>query len=88
MRTTGSDEVDFLARDPEGRHELIQVCSDASDPAAAEPELRAVVDAEPRYPDTTRRLLTPTRDGLPAALPSGVTAQPAYEWLLSTTVTA
>jgi len=82
VRTPGGFEVDLLARNPDGAEELIQVCADASDPATAERELRALEEAGERFPHATRRLLTLTRDGLPARLPSNVIGQPAYEWML------
>jgi predicted AAA+ superfamily ATPase len=83
VRTPGGYEVDFLARRPGGKADLVQVCADASDPAIAERELRALAEAESLYPEARRWLLTLTRDGLPADIPSGVTAQPAYEWMLT-----
>ena len=83
VRTPGGFEVDFLARGAEGEAELIQVCADASDPATAERELRALVEAGEAHPKAQKRLLTLTRDGKPAAAPPGVTVQPAYEWLLA-----
>lgn len=83
VRTPNGFEVDFLARGPEGETELIQVCADASDPDTAKRELRALHEAGAAHPNAQRRLLTLTRDGAPAALPSGVVAQPAYEWMLA-----
>lgn len=83
VRTPGGFEVDFLARGAAGEAELIQVCADASDPATAERELRALVEAGELHPKAHKRLLTFTRDGAPAAAPPGVTVQPAYEWLLT-----
>ena len=68
---------------PEGGLELIQVCADASDPAGAERELRALVEAERCFPEANLRLLTLTRDGAPPELPPGVSLQPAYEWMLA-----
>ncbi|HEV7672709.1 MAG TPA: ATP-binding protein [Thermoanaerobaculia bacterium] len=82
VRTPGGFEVDFLARDVEGKAELIQVCADASDPATAERELRALLDAGEMYPKANKRLLTLTRDGQPTSALPGITVQPAYEWLL------
>ncbi len=82
VRTPEGHEVDFLARGPGGETELIQVCADASDPATAERELRALQAAGTTHVGATKRLLTLTRDGAPAAVPSDVTVQPAYEWLL------
>ncbi len=83
VRTPGGFEVDFLARGPEGDAELIQVCADASDPATAERELRAFEEAGTLHPDAGKRLLTMTRDGQPTTVPSDITVQPAYEWILT-----
>ena len=63
--------------------ELIQVSADATDEATARRELRALAEAGRRYPKATKRLLTLTRDHLPAEVPAGIVAQPAYEWLLT-----
>ena len=82
VRTPEGHEVDFLARQPTGGEELIQVTADATDAATAEREVRALTEAGRLYPKATKRLLTLTRDGLPAQVPPGVVAQPAYEWLL------
>jgi hypothetical protein len=84
VRTAEGHEVDFLARSPDGTSDLIQVCADAADAATADRELRSLVEAGASYPDSAKRLLTLTRDGLPADVPTGVVAQPAYEWLLDT----
>lgn len=83
VRTPQGREVDFLARRATGDEELIQVCADARDPQASERELRALEEARALHPRATPRLLTLTRDALPAAVPSGVVAQPAYEWMLT-----
>jgi hypothetical protein len=84
VRTPGGREVDFLARGPDGDLELIQVCADASDPATADRELRALVEAGEVHPRARKRLLTLTRDGAPAEPPPSVIVQPAYEWMLAT----
>lgn len=83
VRTPDGREVDFLARQATGEAELIQVCADTRDAQTAERELRALEEAATLYPKATPRLLTLTRDGLPAAAPTGVVAQPAYEWMLT-----
>ena len=82
VRTRQGYEVDFLARSADGRRELIQICADASDPATAERELRALVAAGQQFPDAGKRLLTLSRDGIPDTLPDGVVAQPAWVWML------
>ncbi|MCC7201353.1 MAG: ATP-binding protein [Nitrospirae bacterium] len=76
-------EVDFLARDPEGQIDLIQVCADASDPATAARELRGLTGAGERHQGARKRLLTLTRDGAPESAPPDMIIQPAYEWLLA-----
>ncbi|MFN3629319.1 MAG: ATP-binding protein, partial [Casimicrobiaceae bacterium] len=83
VRTPEGYEVDFLARGPTDETELIQVCADASDPATAQRELRALLAAGACHPGARLRLLTLTRDGAPAQAPSGVIVQPAYEWMLT-----
>jgi predicted AAA+ superfamily ATPase len=82
VKTAQGSEVDFLARYPDGNEELIQVCAQANDHATAQRELRALAEAGGVYPHAGQRLLTLTRDGLPVAVPEGVIAEPAYEWLL------
>ena len=76
-------EVDFLARGADRRPELLQVCADLSDAAVAERELRAIAAAGEQFPDAVKRLLTLDRDGLPQALPDGVIAETACEWMLN-----
>jgi hypothetical protein len=83
VRTPGGYEVDFLARQPDGRSHLIQVCADAGAPDTAARELRALEEARQVHTDARPWLLTLTRDGAPAASPEGVTVQPAYQWMLT-----
>lgn len=82
VRTKQGHEVDFLAQRGDDEIELIQVCADASEPEVSMRELRALEEAGRTWPGAARRLLTLTRDGLPAETPARVTAEPAYEWLL------
>jgi predicted AAA+ superfamily ATPase len=83
VRTAEGYEVDFLAREPGGAEHLFQVCADASDPATAEREFRALHEAAGRWPRAARWLLTLTRDGAPARAPRDVTVRAAYEWMLA-----
>lgn len=83
VRTPENYEVDFFARSPCGRTDLIQVCADMSDPATATREFRALEAAGVRFPQARQTLLTLTRDGLPAEAPPGVDVSPAYEWMLA-----
>ena len=83
LRTPEGYEVDFLARGADGGMELVQVCADLSDPATATRELRALTAAGGLFPRARKRLLTLTRDGMPAETPAGVEVQAATEWLLA-----
>jgi len=83
VRTPAGHEVDFLARDPDGATHLIQVCADASDPATAERELRALREAAAPRGRVRRWLLTLTRDGAPREIPEDVTVCPAFHWMLA-----
>ena len=83
VRTQEGYEVDFLARDAGGGMELIQVCADASDPATAARELRALAAAGDRFPRAGKRLITLTGDAFPSQRPAGVAVQAAAEWLLA-----
>ena len=82
VRVREGYEVDFLARSADGRQELIQICTDASDPATAQREFRALTAAGQEFPGAGMRLLTLTRDGIPDTLPDNVVAEPAWVWML------
>lgn len=82
VKTREGYEVDFLARYLDGHEELIQVCAEAREPATAERELRALQAAAAAHPKAQLRLLTLTRDGLPAQMPAEVAGEPAYAWML------
>ena len=83
VRTPQGHEVDFLARLDDGRTELIQVCADASNADTAARELRALQEASTMFPSADKRLLTRSSRGLPAQVPEGIEARPAYEWMLT-----
>ncbi len=84
VRTEDGYEVDFLARLPDGRVELVQVAAEANAPATAERELRSLLAAKATMPEAKARLVTLTSDGFPSSLPRGVTAHAASDWLLDT----
>lgn len=81
IRTETGFEVDFLARYPDGREELIQVCADLSNAATCKRETRALLDATLEHPDATLHLIglqaEPIRD-----LPPNIVLHPAAAWLL------
>lgn len=85
VRTTEGFEVDFHARFPGGKEELIQVCTHINSNETQEREMRALKDAAADYPRARRRLLMLTFDQLPASPIKGILSQPVYEWLLSET---
>ncbi len=81
VRAAGGREVDFLARHPSGREELIQVCASLDDPATREREIRALTEAGLDYPKAVRTLIALD---IPAALdvPSGIALHRAVGWML------
>jgi hypothetical protein len=82
VRTPGGSEVDFLARYPEGREELVQVCASLDDPATRARELRSLAEAARIHPRAARSLIALD---MPAALdiPRGIALHRAVDWLLA-----
>ena len=81
VHTPDGREVDFLARYPSGREELVQVCASLDDPDTRRREMRALIDAAPHYPGAARSLIALD---IPAAveIPSGIVLHRATDWLL------
>lgn len=81
VHTSAGREVDFLARYPTGREELIQVCASLDDPTTREREMQALIEAAPDYPAATRSLIALD---IPAAIdiPPGITLHRAVDWML------
>ncbi len=81
VRTLKGREVDFLARYPSGKEELIQVCASLDEPNTREREIRALIEAAPHYPRATRHLIALD---IPAALdiPPGIELHRATDWML------
>ncbi|MCX5670137.1 MAG: hypothetical protein NTU94_02295 [Planctomycetota bacterium] len=71
-----------MARYPEGRQEMIQVCDDLTAREAREREVRALLEAAGEHPQASPHLV-----GLDlpvgAELPPSVTAHAAGDWLLA-----
>jgi hypothetical protein len=86
VRTQSGYEVDFLARSATGEVELIQVSADPQSESIEEREFRALSEAGHLFPNAKRRLLTLTHDAMPKKLPRGLTAEPAYQWMLAASV--
>ena len=82
VRTGLGYEVDFHARYPDGREELIQVCAETGSGETPDREWRALQDAKGDFPRARQRLLTLTFDQLPAMSTKGIACEPVYDWLL------
>jgi predicted AAA+ superfamily ATPase len=82
VRTADRFEVDFLARYPAGKPELIQVCAEVGDPETFERETRALVAAAKEHRQTSLHLVTLTSDAV-HGLPESVTWHAATTWLLA-----
>ncbi len=82
VRTDLGYEVDFHARYPDGREELIQVCSETGSGDTPDREWRALYDAKGDFPRARQRLLTLTFDQLPAMSTKGIASTTVYDWLL------
>ena len=81
VQTANGHEVDFLARYPDGKEALVQVCADISEPGVEEREIRALVEARREHPHATPQLVlldVPPR----LDVPEDVQVQAASAWLL------
>jgi predicted AAA+ superfamily ATPase len=74
-------EIDFVARYPDGRVELIQVCADMASRATAERETGALAAARAEYPDADRLVIVAEPPPAPIRVP-GIRIATAEEWLL------
>lgn len=81
VRTADDFEVDFLARFPGGRSQLIQVCAQLDDPLTLARELRALAQARAEHPQAEPLLIVLDAPIAPQ-LPEGVTLMAALDWLL------
>ena len=81
VRATRDLEVDFLARYPDGRPELIQVCADLNTPETLQREVRALLAAAEQYPQASLHLVTMVVEAA-RALPANVTLHSAATWLM------
>ncbi len=83
MRTTAGLEVDFLARWPGGREQLIQVCADLDRPETKKREVRALAAAGENYPRAEQHLVTLAAEAV-RGLPGDVRLHSAATRLLET----
>ncbi len=83
VKTKDGFEVDFLARHPDGRQELIQVCADGSDPATWSRETRALDAAGDEHPKAERTVIV-LDPGLVRSMTHRKTRLiAAHQWLLA-----
>jgi len=82
VRTKAGFEVDFLARYPDGREDLVQVCADLNERAVCDREVRALREASGEHPRAELHIITlhpeSARD-----LPANMAVHSAAAWLLS-----
>ena len=83
VRTSEGYEIDFHARFPNGKEELIQVCADTGSSETLEREMRALKAATTGFPHARKRLLMLNFNQLSATPVKGIVRQPVYEWLLT-----
>lgn len=87
VRTDDGCEVDFHARDPEGRVFLIQVSAEVNAPNTFTREVRALAVAARMYPHATALLVTAETQPPAEALPKPLQWQSAAAWLLGDPLT-
>ena len=83
VRTEAGREVDFLARYPDGRQDLIQVCADLDSPATRERETLALLEAAQEYPRVRLHIVALNADAV-RGLPKSITLHAASAWLSET----
>ena len=74
-------EVDFLARNHDGKQELIQVCVDMGDPVVLKRETTALQEAGKLYPHAARTIITMAPEKI-SPIPHGIIVRSAADWLL------
>ena len=85
IRTAEGHEVDFLARYPGGREELIQVCAEFDADETRNREFRSLVEAKKEHPRATGYVVRLESDAV-RGVPDGVEVLPAAGWLLGQSV--
>jgi predicted AAA+ superfamily ATPase len=83
VKTNDGFEVDFLARHPDGRQELIQVCADATDTTTWQRETRALDAAHAEHPRAERTVIVLDAAAARALKHPKTQMLPAHQWLLA-----
>lgn len=82
VRTEHGFEVDFLAHNTDGSADLIQVCSEATDAAVCEREVRALREAAGEHRGARMHLVTLDAQ-VPMEVPRSIAVHDAADWLLT-----
>ena len=81
VKTASGFEVDFLARYPDGREEIIQVCASIDAPETRDREVRALIEAAKEHPRAQPIILT-QESRLPfPAVPKHINVMAAWAWM-------
>lgn len=83
VKTSEGFEVDFLAHYPDGRQELVQVCSDAADTATWQRETRALDAARDDHPRAERTIVVLDTSTARSLSHPKTRVLPAHQWLLA-----
>jgi predicted AAA+ superfamily ATPase len=83
VKTNDGFEVDFLARHPDGRQELIQVCADATDATTWQRETRALDAAHAEHPRAERTVIVLDAAAARSLKHPKTQMLPAHQWLLA-----
>ncbi len=81
VRTRDGREVDFLARSPDGRETLLQVCADLGEEGTCGREIRALLAAAAEHPRASLELVTLTPE-VASGVPEGIRVHDAATWFL------
>lgn len=82
IRTGEGHEVDFLARHPEERQELIQVCANLNSGPVLDRGIQDLIEASREYPKAALHIIVLNTEIVPE-LPKPVAVLAASEWLLA-----
>ncbi len=82
VRNDDATEVDFLARYPNGKEHLIQVCTSLHDATTLQGEIHALQEARKCYPRAQRLILTLESHLALPEIPRGIKVLPAWQWIL------
>ena len=80
-RTAEGHEVDFLARYPDGREELIQVCADLDSPAVRGRETKGLLEAAKEHRRAELHVVALDDDAAPG-LPKAIRLHAAAAWFM------